>query len=293
MTIREILIQGKLLLASSSCSSCIDTPDLDAALLLGNVMHKTRTQLLMCSSDTVSEAEEGRFFALIERRRNGECIAYIVSNKEFRGLDFNVNPSVLVPRPDTETLVEAALHYIDIQAESSPALLDLCTGSGAVAVALKNERPKLSVSASDISHDALETARYNAQKLLGTKPEFITFIQSDLFKGIDGCFDIIVSNPPYIPTGELNSLSHEVRREPELALDGGDDGLSLIREIIASAREHLTPSGILLLEADPRQMRSIRMLLETQGFSGICVHKDLANDDRVISCCQKIHPSLR
>ena len=293
MTIREILVQGKLLLASPSCSACIDTPDLDAALLLGNAVQKTRTQLLMSNTDTISEAEKARFFALIDRRRNGECIAYILGSKEFRGLDFSVNPSVLVPRPDTETLVEAALPYIDIQAKSSPALLDLCTGSGAVAVSLKNECPQLSVSASDISHDALETARYNAQKLLGTEPESITFIQSDLFKDISSRFDIIVSNPPYIPTAELSSLSHEVRHEPELALDGGDDGLSLIREIIAEARNHLTLMGILLVEADPRQMRSIRMLLEMQGFSGICVHKDLANDDRVISCYQKNHPNLR
>jgi release factor glutamine methyltransferase len=163
--------------------------------------------------------------------------------------------------------------------------LDLCTGSGALVISLKNERPFLHVTASDISPGALETAALNAARLLLPSPHFIhsvRFIHSDLFENIHGKFDIIVSNPPYIPSGELSGLAPEVRGEPQLALDGGADGLELIRKIISLASEHLFPGGIILLEASPEQMPVIRACLAAHGFDAK-IHKDLAGMDRVIA----------
>jgi len=312
MTIQETLAEGKRLLQSPSPSSFIDTPALDAALLIAAILRTGRAELIIRGNDPMSDKNREEFLSLIERRRKGECVAYLLGRREFRGLEFTVNPQVLVPRPDTETLVEAVLEYIDTnlshrgteaQKEEEGegrkiTLLDLCTGSGAIAISLKNERPFLCVTASDISHEALETARLNAAHLIGGhllgeqvlderfsdgEPDTVCFIHSDLFENIPGCFDIIVSNPPYIPTGELSALAPEVRREPQLALDGGEDGLVLIRKIISQAQEHLSPGGVILLEADSGQMPDIKNLLATNGFSNTRIHKDLAGRDRVIS----------
>ena len=288
MTVRETLAEGKRLLKAPSPSSYIDTPDLDATLLLSEILHQTREELYIRGNESVTGPDREKYFNLVERRRNGECVAYILGRKEFRGLEFTVNPHVLVPRPDTETLVETALEYIDMRqgteasgpGDKSLSLLDLCTGSGAVAISLKNERPFLSVAASDISAEALEAAALNAAKLLNDP---VRFIRSDLFDKIPARFDIIVSNPPYIPRGVIETLTPELQREPRLALDGGGDGLELIRQIITHAPDHLSAKGILLLEAAPEQMPFIRTLLETHGLSGVRVHKDLARLERVIS----------
>jgi len=204
-----------------------------------------------------------------------------------------VNPSVLVPRPDTETLVEAALEILGtgnkkIAADHSrPRVLDLCTGCGAIAVSLKHEMPELEVWASDISAEALQTAKANAQRLL--PPEAIRFLCGNLFEAlaasepcVSSSFSLIVSNPPYIPTAEIKTLSREVQKEPRLALDGGTDGLDVIRTIIAGATDYLCPGGSLLLEAVPGQMESIAGLLEKKGFAGIKTYRDLSGRQRVI-----------
>ncbi|GHV89747.1 release factor glutamine methyltransferase [Spirochaetia bacterium] len=290
MTIREALAQGSGLLKSSH----VDTPALDAGLLLAEVLHTSRAGLIAAGPDPLSEENYRSFQALLGRRLSGECVAYILGRREFRGLEFTVTPAVLVPRPDTETLVEAALGLIDQTAAealspletSEPAVprwrfLDLCTGSGAVAVSLKNERPELEVWASDISEAALDVARANAARLLGTEPA-INFINSDLFSHINCRFNLIVSNPPYVSTGEIQALSPEVKQEPLLALDGGDDGLDIIRRLVAEAPAHLLPGGRLLLEADPRQMKVIAGLLETKGYKDILALRDLSGQDRVI-----------
>ena len=314
MTIQETLAEGTKLLKSPSASSHIDTPALDASLLLSEILRKSRAELIAHANASIAENDRDAFFRLLERRRNGECIAYILGRREFHGLEFSVNPHVLVPRPDTETLVEAALEYIDSRqspdtqqdhelGEHSLSLLDLCTGSGAVAISLastlKNEHPSLTITASDISPEALETAALNADRLLDERLlngrlsgdnhnsvrfiKSVRFIQSDLFESIPEKFDIIVSNPPYVPSDELAALAPEVQREPRLALDGGDGGMVLIKKIIAQAPGHLLHGGILLLEAGPGQMPDIRAILAAHGFSGVRLHKDLADRDRVIS----------
>jgi release factor glutamine methyltransferase len=280
MTVREILLEGTALLKSPCSSALIDTPALDAALLFAEVLHTGREDLIVRGNETLAERDRERFFSLLERRRAGECVAYILGRKEFRGLEFIVNPGVLVPRPDSETLLEAALEHIMPEQEGF-SVLDLCTGSGALAVSLKKERPLLSVFASDISPEALETAALNAARLLGEAA--VNLFHSDLFENINGRFNIIISNPPYVPSGELSSLAPEARREPRLALDGGGDGLELIRKIIGRAPAYLFPGGVLLLEAGSDQMPVIKILLEKHNYRHIKIQKDLAGRERVIS----------
>ena len=326
MIIRETLAAACADLAAAG----IDTPSLDAQLLLANVLKISRTSLAAHTSEPLSQENTEEFSALVERRKKGECAAYILGKKEFRGLEFLVTPSVLVPRPDTETLVEAAIAVIkeqirmrneklemsnektessDLSSANSIRVLDLCTGSGAVAVSLKNEMPWLDVHATDISHDALETAEKNAKRLLGENR--IRFYQGDLYDALPysslpiphfslltphssppipnssllippSSFSLIVSNPPYIPTDEIKTLSAEVQNEPRLALDGGKTGLEIISRIIEGSHNFLRRGGALLLEADPRQMEKIASLLAGKGYYDIKLYRDLGGHERVI-----------
>ena len=272
MIVREALAQGGTDLKFAG----IETPGLDASLLLAFVLNTNRTSLLAAGTETLSEKVCSAFCELIERRCNGECVAYLIGKKEFRGLEFEVNPSVLVPRPDTETLVDAALGIRD-----AVRVLDLCTGSGAVAISLKNEMPELEIHATDISTEALETAKRNAIRLLPNSK--IQFYQGDLYNALpDLKFDLIVSNPPYIPSREIETLSAEVQNEPRIALDGGADGLDIIKRIIDEAPAYLQNCGMLLIEADPRQMDVISIILEKRGFKDIQLYNDLSDSKRVI-----------
>jgi release factor glutamine methyltransferase len=292
MTVREALIHGAALLKAAG----IPTPTLDASLLLADILNVGKVRLIMAGPEPLDDNAYRRFEQSLERRRAGECAAYILGRKEFRGLDFTVNADVLVPRPDTETLVEAALSRIDGLSGKAPSpltLLDLCTGSGALAVSLKRERPAIQVWAADISAKTLSVARENANRLLKDAKPPIRFIESDLFDRIEKDaepafanappFDLIVSNPPYIPTALIAALSPEVRREPRIALDGGEDGLDLIRRITADAPPFLNPGGTLLLEADPAQMTAVSLMLESRGYSDIQTYDDLTGNPRVIS----------
>jgi release factor glutamine methyltransferase len=343
--IRELLVRGTARLAQDS----INSPALDAALLLADVLGTSREKLYAAAEAAVSEEQSRRYDEVLERRRGGECIAYILGRKEFWGLDFVAGPAVLVPRPDTETLVEAALLKIremprpstvgDAGGGTGPAsggaanggangvrggasffLLDLCTGSGAVAIALKHEAPDAEIWAADISAEALALARLNARRLLPAagkadnvtttgsaagpdagsavnggagaagKPdalsEAVVFVRGDLFAALPGSaprFAVITANAPYVPSGDIPYLAPEVRREPQLALDGGADGLDLIRRIVAEAPARLEPGGLLLLEADPSQMETIARLMQDRGFGKTELFRDLAGRERVIA----------
>jgi release factor glutamine methyltransferase len=281
-------MEGSALLrrADENVSACVTSPSLDASLLLAHALATTRERLIAAGNEPIPDGGYGAFLRLIERRLSGECVAYILGKKEFRGLDFMVSPAVLVPRPDTEILVEAALAGIDGIPPPVRAL-DLCTGSGAAAIALKHERPPADITASDISEAALEIAKINAARLLGNTGAdahalHITFIKSDLFENIPERFNLITANPPYIPSDEIDRLAPEVRMEPRTALDGGRDGLALIRRIIAEAPRRLFPDGSLLLEIDPRQAPAVRNLLEKAGFNDIQSYRDLAGLERVM-----------
>jgi release factor glutamine methyltransferase len=300
MTIRDALIEGSGTLAATG----IETPGLDASLFLAAVLNTSRSSLVAAGPHPLTEESFATFNEMLKRRLAGECAAYIIGKKEFYGLEFEVNTSVLVPRPDTELLVETAIQRTKNKEQRTKSrdarvmgneqgfrVLDLCTGSGAVAIALKHEMPEWEVCATDISPEALTIAAANATRLL--PPNSITFYQGDLYDALPplliphssfffSLFSFIVSNPPYVPTAEISLLSPEVRMEPILALDGGGDGLDLIRKIILSAPLYLGSGGILLLEADPRQMRIILPLLDQAGFIDVQIHKDLSGNERVI-----------
>jgi release factor glutamine methyltransferase len=287
MTVREAMAEGKRALKAPSAKALITTPELDASLLLAEVSRLSREELITRGEKSLTQDEYKKFLELLERRIGGECIAYILGKKEFRGLEFFVNSSVLVPRPDTELLVEAVLEKRELRNKTGRGgetirVLDLCTGSGAIAVSLKNEMPEPELWAADISSEALKTAGANAKRhqIAGS----IRFCQGHLFEALPAklTFHVIVSNPPYIPSAEITLLPPEVQREPRLALDGGEDGLGIIREIISRAPYHLEQGGILLLEASPEQMKSVCRELEKNHFIKIKTYMDLSGQERVI-----------
>lgn len=263
----------------------IESASLDAALLLAHVLMVDRSWLLAHPEAPLTSSQWETYMNLLEQRRKGMCVAYLTGHREFMGLDFFVTPDVLVPRPETEGLVEQALAWLREFSErlatsgASLRVLDLCTGSGCIAVAIKRLLPSLEVWASDISAAALEIAQKNAQRLAG--PGAIHFFQGDLFENIRGTFHCIVTNPPYVPRPLIPRLSQEVQQEPLWALDGGDDGLDLIRRIIAMAPLYLESGGALFLESDSSQIESIRTLLHKAGFIGIDTYSDLAGLPRV------------
>ena len=259
----------------------IDSPRLTAEVLLAHVLGCDRVRLFMDLDRPLAKEELQQFRALIERRLQGEPSQYLTGKREFYGRTFSVDPRVLIPRPETELLVEAALR--EVPKDAPARLLDVCTGSGCIAITLAAERPQAQVWATDLSPDALAIARGNAERL-GVL-ERVTFLQGDLLAPLPSDaspFDVIVSNPPYIATGAIAGLSAEVRKEPRLALDGGADGLDLVRGIVAKARAFLRPGGQLALEIGEEQGAAVKGLLEASGFEDVRVEKDLARLDRLV-----------
>jgi release factor glutamine methyltransferase len=251
---------------------------LDAQLLLLHVLGRGdagRAWLLAHDEDSVAAGQQTQFLSLCERRAAGEPLAYLVGHKEFFGLELAVDPRVLVPRPDTETLVEWALAVIASQAgNDAPSIIDLGTGSGAIALAVKKHCPHARVDAVDVSEGALEVAAANARALsLG-----VGFHRSSWLADVQGRYDLILSNPPYVAAADphLAALSHE----PASALVSGADGLHDIRTIIAQASAHLRPGGWLLLEHGWDQAPAVRHLLAAAGFVAVASRKDLAGIER-------------
>lgn len=258
-----------------------ESPFLDACLLLSRRLGISRGKLLAKLPEPFPGIPPG-FEEDWGRRLSGESVAYIVGRKEFFGRDFLVDHRVLVPRPDTETLVAAALEKGDaiaaLRPEPSLRLHDVCTGSGAVAISLAAERPAWSISASDISPGALDVARLNAASLLG---KALPLFRADLLEGLEGPFDIVTANPPYVPTAETAALLSKGWKEPALALDGGPDGLAIIARLVVQAWNLLSPNGFLLVETDALQSKTVHDMFWETGFRDIIVWKDLAGLERV------------
>lgn len=228
----------------------LPSPRLEAEVLLAHVLGCQRLELYTHFDRPLMETELSAYREAIARRRSGEPTAYVVGKKEFWSLEFEVDPRVLVPRPETETLVEAVLKRIP----ESGLVLDLCTGSGCVAVALASERPHLSIDAVDISGDACDVARQNiGNHGLSSR---IQVMEGDLFEPLpsDRRYTAIVANPPYVPEEELALLAPEVQTEPEIALAGGRDGLDVVRRILSGALSFIEPAGWIVMEVDPRQV---------------------------------------
>jgi release factor glutamine methyltransferase len=247
---------------------------LENRILLCHALSLTRVGLITNSERVLNEDEAARLAALVQRRQQGEPIAYIVGQREFFGLPFQVNPAVLIPRPDTELIVELALERLAPRAR----MLDMGTGSGAIAVAVAHTRPDALVTALDVSEDALAVARANAAANGAT----VRFLRSDWFTALkDEVFDLIASNPPYIASGDAHLAQGDLRFEPGGALTDFADGLSALRTIIAGAPAHLVADGWLLLEHGYDQAAAVRGLLSDAGYTEVQSWRDLGSIERV------------
>lgn len=262
----------------------IDSPRLTAEILLAQALGIDRIDLYVRYDQPLSEQELAAFKTVIKRRVQREPVAYISGRKEFFGLVFDVTPDVLIPRPDTETLVEAALELIPRGGTRPFRIIDLGTGSGAIILALADSRPGHVYFGSDISYSAVRLARKNADRHgLNDKIHFFTGDWLNPVSAATPGFDMIVSNPPYIPTGQIPALEPEIHRyEPIAALDGAADGLMAVKTILAQAPIQLRPGGFLLVEIGYDQGTAVRRMAEAAGiFSSISIRKDYGGNDRV------------
>jgi release factor glutamine methyltransferase len=260
----------------------IESARLDAELLLARVLGCDRIRLILDAERPLSDAELGTYRELIRRRRSYEPIAYILGEREFFGLSFKVDARVLVPRPDTETLVTTALRRSEHHDQFGTAL-DLCTGSGCVAIAFALRRPTWQTSATDLESGALDVARTNALRLGAAS---VAFRQGDLFEAVapDDRFTLITANPPYIPDGEIASLQNDVQHhEPHRALCGGETGLDLLSRIVSSAAIHLETHGVLAVEVGFGQATAVAEMFAAAAFVAIERDQDYGGRDRVVS----------
>lgn len=270
MQIREALQQAKQILKAAA----IDTASLDANLLLSHVTYLSKVMLIAHDEDELSKEQEDKFFSLINKRKTGYPIAYILGYKEFFGLRLKVTEDTLIPRPDTETLVEKALAF-----NPQGKVLDLGTGTGAIILALKSElKSSIDAYAVDLSKKALEVASFNSQKL--NLP--VTFIQSNWFSKLgDLKFSMIVSNPPYIQKDDIHLTQTSLPFEPIQALTSEEDGLLDIKLICKEAKKHLENGAPLLIEHGFNQGEKVRAIFTEQGYKNVATIKDLGGNDRV------------
>ena len=276
MTIKELLNQGIIMLKNED----IDGPKNKARAILQHTLKKSKEYTIIYDKNEVSKEERDNFVKNIKRLITGEPLQYITGVQEFMKLNFIVNKDVLIPQPDTEILVEEVIKIASKM--ENPIILDLCTGSGAIAVSLAKNIPNAKIIATDISKKALEIAKYNA-KLNGVLNS-IDFIESNLFNKIKNIkFDVIVSNPPYIATNEIQKLPKDVRQEPVIALDGGKDGLDFYRKIYDKGNEFLNRQGYICVEIGYNQRESVKRIIEKkQRYVETYCIKDLCENDRVI-----------
>jgi release factor glutamine methyltransferase len=281
LSVREALQVGARILARED----VESPRLDAEVLLAAVKGWGKEQLYLNHENRLDKENRRIFQSHLRRRARREPIAYITGHREFWSLDFLVNPDVLVPRPETEGIVESALGLMAAAAHQKFRLLDLGTGSGAIAVSLAKERTDIELWATDRSAAALKVARLNAER--NGVSERVHFDRGDLFSPIEeykGFFHGIVANPPYIRSGDLPNLAPEIRWEPELALDGGPDGLDLYRPIIDQAPSYLAQGGFVVLEIGMEMGKDVcRLLKKFACYTEGTVRQDHADRDRVVS----------
>lgn len=274
MTIKQAITKGMIMLKSNN----VESPKLKARLLLQYVLDKPRQYIIVYDNKEIDKQQQWQYFVNIEKLTKGIPLQHITHRQEFMKMDFFVDENVLIPRPDTEILVEEVIKIA--QKYNSPRILDLCTGSGAIAISLKKFVPNADITAVDISEKALEIAQKNAEKLEAK----INFVKSNLFDKLDNKkFDIIVSNPPYIRKDEIKKLSEEVQKEPKIALDGGEDGLDFYRIIAEQAINYLKTGSFLCFEIGYNQKNDVIKIIEDeQNYKKTYCKKDLYGNDRII-----------
>ena len=286
------------LLKNSKNPFVAQSPVLDANILLCHFLNLSKTALICNDSRILTETELDTIQQGIEKRLSGLPVAYITNHKEFFGYDFYVDQNVLIPKPDTELLVEQALLAVDKALSTAPEkkadykIADICTGSGCIAISVlktlfQKYRASIKVAASDISKAALVVAEKNADTLLSQEErQNISFYQGDLFQAFSSSenqkFDMILSNPPYVPTNLTEELLSDGRSEPRLALDGESDGLGIIRRLVVEAKNHLKKGGVFFLEAGEYNVEEAGKCLLNAGFTDIFIHKDLSGLLRLV-----------
>ena len=270
-SLKGLLADGAKMLTQAG----IDEAELDARYILEYITGLNNAQYFIHSEDIIEKNKAEEFFRLIERRSKRIPLSYVIGTRDFFGLTFKVDENVLIPEQETELLVEEVIKHSERKS-----VLDMCTGSGCIAISIALFGKPSKVAASDISEKALEVARENAKSL---KAGEISFIQGDMFENVTEKFDIIVSNPPYIETGEIDELMPEVRDYlPRLALDGDEDGLKFYRIISKEAVKKLNKNGRIFYEIGYNQSRAVASILLENGFTDIKVIKDYSGLDRIV-----------
>ena len=275
MKIKDLLIYGKEKLKNSY----IEDYDLISKLLIEYVCKINRNNVIVHIDEDLDEEKSNQYIDAIDKVASGLPVQYITNNQEFMGLNFYVDENVLIPQPDTEIVVQ---EVIDSYKDKSCKIMDLCTGSGAIGISIAKYIDNINVTATDISMKAIQVAKLNAEKNLVHKK--MCFIESDLFQGINEYdFDAIVSNPPYIETKVIDNLSEQVKNEPYIALDGGQDGLDFYRKIVNEAWKYIKNDGKLFLEIGYDQKVAVTDLLEQNDkYCNIYSKKDFGGNDRIV-----------
>ncbi len=276
MTIKETMRKGMIKLKTGN----VTEPNLKSRLLMQYILNKPRQYLIVYDDQILTLRQEVDYFKSIKRLIEGEPIQHITHQQEFMKLNFFVDENVLIPRPDTEILVEEAIKIA--KKTKAKKILDLCTGSGAIAVSLAKYLDDVEITAIDISSKSLQIAIKNAKS--NQVEDKITFIESDLFSNIpDDKYDIIVSNPPYIRKDVINTLTKEVQKEPKIALDGGEDGLEFYRKIVCESAKYLKFRGYLCLEIGFDQKKDVINIINNERkYVGTYCKKDLYDNDRIV-----------
>ncbi len=273
MTIREAIVRAAEMLEAAS----VPDPRIDAELMLSHVTGLDRMALRLGMANELTKEQEQRMASLLLSRAKRQPLQYLTGEQYFYGLRFEVNESVLIPRPETEELCQWGISFL--QRMEKPQALDLCTGSGAIAVTLQQQCPTAQVTASDLSEKALATARRNAAQN-GVQ---VRFLQGDLWEAVEGmAFDLILSNPPYIPSADCELLQAEVMHEPRMALDGGQDGLDFYRRIARGAADHLRPGGMIAVELGIGEAQAVAKLFEEAGLTDVEIRKDIDGIQRMV-----------
>lgn len=276
MTIQDAITLAQRRLTAAG----IEVPFVDTGWLLAHVTGKNHLLLRLEGDQPLTPAQEAQFLRLLARREARIPLQHLLGTQPFLGHDFRTDSRALIPRPETALLAEMAIRHIQVMDAPAPRLLDVGTGTGCIAVSLALACPHAHVTAVDLSPDALSLARENADAL-GAR---ITFLESDLLNGVAGeMFHLIISNPPYIPSGALPALQPEVQHDPALALDGGADGLAVYRRLIPAAFSHIYPGGMLMLEIGSDQGTSVPALMWAAGFVDVAVHRDYGDLERMVA----------